>query len=105
MAEYIEKQALLKKMYASHTVPLLMGHTTDEDVMFKTMVSIVEEQPTADVVEVKQGEWIKFSLGSFDYVDRYQCSVCRNIVLSYPKNIDSFIYCHKCGARMKGGNK
>ena len=52
MAEYIEKQALLKKMYASHSVPLLISQTTDEDIMFKTMVSIVGEQPTADVVEV-----------------------------------------------------
>ena len=52
MGEYIEKQALLKKMHSSHSTPLFMGHMTDEDVMFQTMVSIVEELPTADVVEV-----------------------------------------------------
>ena len=52
MAEYIEREALLKKMHGSHTLPFFIGHMTDEDVMFKTMVSIVEEQPTADVVPV-----------------------------------------------------
>ncbi len=52
MAEYIEREALLKKMHALHTVPSFIGHRTDEDVMFDTMVSVVEEQPVADVVPV-----------------------------------------------------
>lgn len=52
MAEYIDKNALLKKMHDLHTVPLFQGHRTDEDVMFDTIVSVVEEQPIADVVPV-----------------------------------------------------
>ena len=52
MAEYIERDALLKEMHGLHTLPFFKGHMTDEDVMFKTMVSVVEEQPIADVVPV-----------------------------------------------------
>lgn len=52
MAEYIEREALLKKMLGLHTIPVYIGHVTDEDKMFETMVEVVEEQPTADVVEV-----------------------------------------------------
>ena len=57
-------------------------------------------QDDADFVEVKHGEWLKISLGSHDYVDRYKCSLCENIVLPYPNNIDSYLYCPKCGAKM-----
>lgn len=99
MAEYIEKQALLKKMHSSHTTPLLMGHTTDEDVMFKTMVSIVDEQPTADVVEVKRGCWI-FDKDNYTCdIDPYRCSICQGI--SNHKRP----YCSLCGAKMDGERK
>lgn len=52
MAEYIERDALLKQMLSLHTIPVYIGHVTDEDVMFETMVDVVKEQPTADVVSV-----------------------------------------------------
>ena len=75
MAKYIEKQALLNEMHSLHSTPLIMGHITDEDIMFKTMVSLVEEQPTADVVEVKQGYWQdKFNRNRM--VSQSFCSVC-----------------------------
>ena len=52
MAEYIEREALLKEMLGFHNIPIYIGHVTDEDVMFETMVDFVKEQPTADVVPV-----------------------------------------------------
>ncbi len=53
--------------------------------------------------EILQGEWIKFTLGDFDFVDRYKCSLCDNIVLPATNHIDNFLYCSHCGAKMKGG--
>lgn len=50
MAEYIEREALLKKMHGLHSVPSFLGHQTDEDILFQIMVDVVREQPTADVV-------------------------------------------------------
>lgn len=51
----------------------------------------LDEQPTADVVEVKHGEWEVKS----EFV--YTCSVC-----SYD-SISESNYCRKCGAKMDGG--
>lgn len=111
MAEYIEKQALLKKMYASHSVPLLISQTTDEDIMFKTMVSIVEEQPTADVVEVKHGEWIKSIHKETPIIkdgrlfekehEVFCCSVCDVKIVG----LRNMSFCPFCGAKMDGERK
>lgn len=48
--------------------------------------------PTADVQEVKHGEWIISSDGYYPY-----CSNCKN----EPKNGIMSNYCPICGARMK----
>ena len=104
MAEYIEKQALLKKMYASYSVPLLISQTTDEDIMFKTMVSIVEEQPTADVVEAKHGEWIYWQPDGTNHL--WSCSVCGGAISTPMKFVaDHIKYCEHCGAKMDGERK
>ena len=110
MAEYIEKQALLNEMHSLHSTPLIMGHITDEDIMFKTMVSLVEEQPTADVVEVKHGYWIENDYRSFDGFETVvypnealKCSECSHNFkkeLLWRKN-----YCPECGAKMDGERK
>lgn len=50
--------------------------------------------------EVKRGKWLKFSLGDFDFVDRYKCSLCGNIVYPATNHITNFLYCSKCGAKM-----
>jgi hypothetical protein len=52
MAEYIEREALLKEMLDFHSIPVYIGHVSDEDIMFENMVEFVKEQPTADVVPV-----------------------------------------------------
>ena len=52
MAEYIERESLLKEMLGLHSIPVYIGHVTDEDKMFETMVEVVEEHPAADVVPV-----------------------------------------------------
>ena len=59
----------------------------------------------ADVVKVKQGEWIKFSLGDFDFVNRYKCSECETDIVPFPNYISSFLYCFNCGAKMDGERK
>ena len=53
----------------------------------KVMLSL---QPTADVVEVKRGEWI-------DTVTGYACSICHT-----QEPTKRFLYCPNCGARMDG---
>ena len=64
---------------------------------------LLEKQPTADVVEVKHGEW--FVTDSFDHhkTPIYQCSICRKTVAESYINLHK--YCLHCGALMDGGKK
>lgn len=53
----------------------------------------IERQPTADVVEVVHGEWLKSS----PYNRFMNCSVC-----GFGQNHTNFPYCPMCGAEMSG---
>ena len=57
----------------------------------------LDEQPTADVVEVKHGEWVggKFNDYSGEYEE--QCSNCKKYSREYARP-----YCPNCGANMRG---
>ena len=80
MARYIDKEAFKRKLI-------------DEKNFFPAMVArALEEMPTADVVEVKHGEW-KWDERFSDYT----CSLCHNWDLTTPN------YCSNCGAKMDGG--
>lgn len=52
--------------------------------------------PTADVKEVKHGQWIKDRNFNDDLV---RCSACHTLRDRQPN------YCPYCGARMDGGNE
>ena len=56
------------------------------------LVDIFAEIPAADVVEVKQGEWLNIVS-----TQRYRCSLCGNDIY-FGK--DKF--CNECGAKMDG---
>lgn len=62
MAEYIERESLLKEMHGLYSVPTVLGHQTDEDILFQTMVDVVKKQPTADVVPVVRCKDCKYFL-------------------------------------------
>ena len=58
---------------------------------FELFRSLVKAEPTADVVEVKHGEWV----WDKRYSD-YTCNLCGNWDLETPN------YCPNCGAKMDG---
>lgn len=95
MAEYIEREALLKEMYGLHTIPVYIGHVTDEDIMFENMVDVVREQPTADVQEVKHGHWEEVQGQCF------RCSECHHgAIVNIFNEFVLTKHCHNCGAKM-----
>lgn len=57
--------------------------------------------PTADVAEVKHGEWVltktEFGWNCCEYPTEYKCSLCGRTA----KQEES--YCPNCGAKMDGG--
>ena len=61
---------------------------------------IILRQPTADVEEVKHGEWI---YNTDDFTPKMRCSVCGyNKPIAAGENIEQqpSDYCNKCGAKM-----
>ena len=66
------------------------------------LMSIIEKQPTADVVEVKHGEWFEvddgIDIGSGKHLE---CSICGK----WKKDRIKSNYCPNCGAKMDGGKK
>lgn len=75
---------------------------------WNAVLKILEKEPTADVVEVKHGEWIVDKERQILRVRHtkpirslaYKCSECG----CKSGNNKYLNYCHRCGAKMDGGN-
>lgn len=99
MAEYIERNKVLGMSYCP--TPLTQDNPL-ADIKAVVDVEDIESIPTADVEEVKHGEWKHECL---------ECSVCkRNISEIYDADSymaygieDELKYCPYCGAKMDGG--
>ena len=63
---------------------------------YEQFIELLEEAPTADVVEVKHGEW-----KSFEIPHMMRCSECGVSELDIHRT--KFDYCPSCGAKMDGG--
>lgn len=63
-------------------------------------VTIVKFVPTADVEEVKHGEWIAVPSSDMSTGKAYKCSECGKFRFGcrLPP------YCQECGVKMDGGN-
>lgn len=67
----------------------------DFDKGVKFALEKLDTLPTADVQEVKHGEWKQVS-GKYP---RYVCTSCNHLY-----NNKEYKYCPFCGAKMDGGN-
>lgn len=90
--EYIERGRLLSTLKDNR--PLNWTNTNDEvveQICYDDFESIVKNQPTADVQEVRHGEWLEDDYGYC------HCSNCR-----YEHDSPECItpYCPECGAKM-----
>lgn len=83
MADYIEKEALMKNIQENPAV--------DGNHRAVQLLECIINAPTVDAAPVRHGRWIKFRKG----ID-WQCSEC-NYSTDY--NI-ARNYCPNCGARM-----
>ena len=95
MARYIDAEEFLDLFYVA---------AFKQDKLFvKTVEMVVDDTPTADVVEVKHG----FNTGNANI---FECSVCGygvdDIYEADEKNypVWEFNFCPHCGAKMDGGN-
>ena len=93
MAEYIEREALLREIERREA--LMVG---DKLVSVYAMKSFIKNRPSADVAQVRYGRW------EWDTEDIYRCSNCAEKshvkeVMGHPE----WDYCPNCGAKMNGG--
>ena len=112
MAEYIEREALLDDLRGSYEElrNIYNGLRFDEERRicsaelnsFMECIIRVQNVPTADVVEVRHGEWI---VNGDDVVgEYYTCSVCKcdwTTIDGTPAE-NNMRYCPECGAKMDG---
>lgn len=89
MARYIDAEKYESELWSS-----LKGYRKAPEICaVKNCIVELEEQPTADVIEVEHGRWIE----NKTEVMLYGCSNC-----AYRVDFESN-YCPNCGAKMDRG--
>jgi hypothetical protein len=68
----------------------------------ETFRQIIDEEPTADVVEVRHGYWKWEKKSEPQAQNRLYCSICDNECLSKGNYYVYSTYCPHCGAKMDG---
>lgn len=91
MAEYIEREALIRQIDEGFDKTDPAG---EEQIGFLKCRRIAREFPAADVAPVVRGRWIH------DYNNVYGCSECLGRESMSPKRFK--LFCPNCGAKMEG---
>lgn len=95
MARYIDAEPLAKDTWMLYRDE----EHIDYNVAIVDALNVIDEQPTADVIEVKHGRWIEDRLCTTNggtYGVR-RCSVCED----YYQDVGyGWNYCPHCGAKM-----
>ena len=95
MTKYIDADNLINELSAA-CMPIYEKGITGILGDNSSIADIINEQPTADVQEVKHGEWQE------DVLDNIICSACGESFNICDNDTERFIYCPSCGARMDG---
>ena len=96
MAEYIEREALMRRIKEIHCAECDSYHGVRcRACWVDDTLGYIDSEPTADVAPVVHGRW-----GSNGIPESILCgcSVC-----GFTCGASSFFYCPNCGAKMDGG--
>lgn len=98
MSRYIDGDRLQDRIIAS---PLFHNFGQDGYFIKEFVLDLISRQPTADVVEVRHGEWVFGKLGGRD---AWVCTLCG---AGFTGENAEWIakehdFCPKCGAKMDG---
>ncbi len=92
-------------------VDLLKNEICKNKIMSRELIAqrilhIIDEQPAADVAEVKSGAWENMSEIGSAYVNTYRCSACGTTfwIDESPEDAN-YNYCPNCGAKMGKGQE
>lgn len=100
MAEYIEREALMRRIKEIHCAECDSYHGVRcRACWVDDTLDYIDSEPAADVAQVRHGRWIEQEKYTFGVL--YDCSICDNRILD---NGHSWNYCPNCGCRMDGGD-
>lgn len=91
MARYIDAERLCRGLRDMASVQY-----PDRQHAILGVISTIENFPTADVVEVRHGEWVHHESTAGGIHDTYRCSIC-GVITSWTTK-----FCPNCGAKMDG---
>lgn len=102
MAEYIEKESLLKNFCGFDLTECVKYGNKSKDqacksydtLMMYEIADEIENAPSADVAPVVHGTWLLRHIGHGHY---RECSVCHATPIYVTNNTN---YCPNCGAKM-----
>ena len=103
MAEYIDREALLKRRHGCKNDCSTCDFFLEEDSWCSGEVYVLDilRIPAADVAPVVHGEWVDegfYADGSAKHA--FHCSNCGHHIIEWKD--DTSNYCPNCGARMDG---
>lgn len=113
MAEYIEREALLKKAIEEKRFVFRIEDLLNGEVIFKTvykdLADFIMSAPAADVAPVVHGRWERIGIRGRKGLPIYPCcSACGIVSAAYRSEWEglrgAWNYCPNCGAKMDGGN-
>lgn len=100
MARYIDADLLIQEI--KEETPLNWTDSErelQEQLDYRIFKHMVDYQPTADVAEVRRGEWKKTNSRKKSYM--YDCSVCGKTAY-FCGMVCAYDFCPNCGADMRG---
>lgn len=108
MKEYIEREALINDLSQS---VVFSCRTEDAPKLrrdINKIMTCIKRQPTADVVEVKHGEWRDKDWSGIAVKGYMACSQC-NVMIPRCEGtqycLNYLYFCPKCGAKMDRKDK
>lgn len=115
MARYIDAEIPKKNTRANLMPNVDIDGTITVENAERHFLNLIDKTPTADVEEVRHGEWVLMGTEMFmdgSYASKLCCSLCsREVGVCHEHDSDKYSYakvmypyCH-CGAKMDGTQK
>ena len=102
MAEYISREAAIKRLYGwQKVIESTYGKNDEYAICLEEAIDKIEDLPAADVWEATRGKWIKENivLTTDPPQYRWHCSECGVIKYWFDDSVLTN-FCPNCGAKM-----
>lgn len=101
MAEYIDREALMRQIKEIHCADCNSYHGVKcRACWVDDTFGYIDSEPSADVAQVRHGLWEKVAW--WQHQNRYECNEC-SICGCRVKPKFKYNYCPNCGAKMMEG--